>query len=101
MDKRDFLDFLNKLAKFGWYQGPVYYDMKASKFDFLSYKRWALFELRDYIITNLDSRMNHKELTEKFRKILDHYACIAKNEDAKIMFSVAYDTVTDILDMIL
>lgn len=101
MDKRDFLDFLNKLAKVGWYREPTHYDMKKTTFDFLSYKRWALFELRDYIIANLDSRMSPSELTEKFRKLLDHYACLAKNDDAKIMFSIAYDTVTDILDMIL
>lgn len=101
MDKREYLNFINKLTKTGWYLGPTHYDMKKTTFDFLSYKRWALFELRDYIIANLDSKLAPTELTEKFRKQLDNFACRARSDDGKIMFSIAYDTVTDILDMIL
>lgn len=59
-----------------------------------SYRNWALMEMG----LHLRKRRNDIESVESFRKKLDDFACSAKTDQGKIMFSVAYDVVTEHLD---
>lgn len=100
MSREEFLRFLNELLTTGWYAPPFRYYMKKNAFDKMSYKRWTVFELRDFAMRQ-PYEMRPVDIVEKFRKMADNFACSNKAEDIKFIFSVAYDTATDILDMLL
>lgn len=100
MNLMEFGKFIDELIGSGWYAPPYrYYGMKPEIFSMLSAKRWAILELKEFVFSHKKSRPI--DSVELFRKQLDNYSCIAKNEEAKFMFSTAYDTVTNILDMLL
>lgn len=61
-----------------------------------SYTRWAMKEIDDYLAQNNGGSI---EILEEFRKNMDYFACNARTDHAKLMFSVAYDVATNLLDM--
>lgn len=61
------------------------------------YGKWALLEIRQYLLEHAQDPL---ELAiEQYRKLMDEYCLQAKNEDTSIMFSVAYDVATEMLDI--
>lgn len=100
INHEEFDAFIESLYTSGMYSFPKSYrHTKPAVFALESYKRWAIGELRDFVEQRIYSRPI--DSVEAFRKRMDNYACMAKTEEAKYMFSTAYDVVTDILDMML
>lgn len=100
MNLKEFEEFLDELLNSGWYAPPYqYYGVKPEVFTMLSAKRWAVLELKEFSRKKIGIAPVY--IVEEFRQEMDKYACIAKDETAKFMFSTAYDVVTDILDMLL
>lgn len=67
-------------------------------FLYRSYVRWAADEAIDYVLV-------HKYISpmialEEFLKKLDNFSCSGKDVDVRYIFSIAYDTVQDIIDFI-
>lgn len=70
---------------------------KKSRRDQRIYSRWAANELLGYVIF-------HKEISplqavEDFMRKMDSFACL--NQKNSFIFSVAYDTAADILDLLI
>lgn len=85
-----------------WYSVPKDWSMKVGDdtlFQYQSYKKWAVNEIKVYILIHPD--LGVREAVEEFRTLMDDLACQAKTGDASFIFSVAYDTATDILDWLL
>lgn len=76
-----------------------YYVHRGAIFDLYSYGIWALSELKRHVSFHY-SHGNHsiQYYIEEYRDILDDFACSAKNDLTKYMFSLAYDEVTNFLD---
>lgn len=62
-----------------------------------SYSKWAAREILLYVRDNIPEPPSIS--VERFAKKMDSYSC--KNIKTSIIFSVAYDTAMDILDMLL
>lgn len=100
MSLKEFDEFVEELLHSGWYSTPKrYFGMEPATFSMLSFKRWALIELRDYVMSVPYKRP--VDSVEVFRRQMDCFACQAKGDMEKNMFSTAYDVATDILDMLL
>lgn len=98
MDHRMFSEFIKELLNSNWYPKPWKYGNR-DEFTTRSYKRWAVHELLYFDSTNLQRRpIDNVAL---FRRMMDNYACYAKSETARFLFSIAYDTVSDVLDKML
>ena len=76
-----------------------YYRSKRSVFDLYSYSIWTLNELKDYVLFHYcHEKYDIEYYIEEFRKQMDEFACSAKTELTKYMFSLAYDETTNFLD---
>lgn len=82
-----------------WYKPPTSYHLKKAYFEYQSYKRSAMDEIRFYLMEH----ENEDPITamENFRYMVDHFACNTKNGSANFMFSIYYDVATDVLDVLL
>lgn len=99
MNKKMAISFIDTLLE-GCYDKPItYYNKNRTVFKEQSYSYSAILEVRKYIADNCKG--DAIDCVEKFRKMVDNYACHAQNEEMKFMFSVYYDTVTDLLDRFL
>lgn len=85
----------------GWYTSPInyYYHRKKLDFEYQSYRRTAIEEIKQYLIEHKDQ--NPVDTIEDFRYQMDIFACNAKGDYANFMFSIYYDVATDILDVLL
>lgn len=84
------------------YSVPKDWSMKGGDdilFQYQSYKNWAVNEIKVYILAHPE--LGVREAVEDFRTLMDDLACRVKTGDASFIFSVAYDTATDILDWLL
>lgn len=99
MDHRMFTEFIQELLNSNWYPKPWKIGVKKEVFETESYSRWTVHELLYYDSQNLNRRPIDNVVL--FRDLMDHFACVSKTDTAKFMFSVAYDTVSDILDKML
>lgn len=70
---------------------------KRRYFDQKSYSNWAANEILLYVQNHSD--MSPIEAIEEFAKKVDRYS--VKNPNTSYIFSVAYDTAMDILDIFL
>ncbi len=83
-----------------WYKPPTtYYKRKRVDFEYQSYKRSAVDEIKLYLMAHQDQ--NPVELIEEFRHMMDCAACETKRGSANFMFSIYYDVATDILDVVI
>lgn len=83
-----------------WYKPPRnYYKIKNIDFTYQSYKRSAIEEIKIYLSKH--PAQNPIDVLEKFRHIVDHFACRTTSGSASFMFSVYYDVTTDIIDALL
>lgn len=83
-----------------WYKPPEnYYTLKRSVFEYQSYKRSAINEIKLYLIEHKNE--NPIDVMEDFRYQMDCFACETKNGNTNFMFSIYYDVATDILDALL
>lgn len=92
------LSAIDSLRK-GWYHPPTRYYIKKGEFEYESYKCSGIDEIKLYL-------MRHKGedpimTVERFRHMMDDFACEAKTSSANFMFSVYYDVATDVLDVLL
>lgn len=93
------LSVINNLRN-EWYKPPSsYYHRKRAEFEHQSYARSAMDEIRFYLMEH--EKENPITTLEKFRSMVDGFACETKNDGAKFMFSVYYDVASDILDVLL
>lgn len=71
-----------------------------SVFYLYSYSIWALKELKEYVMQHYcHGTRDIQYYIEEFRDMMDDFACISKTEVTKHMFSLAYDEVTNFLDI--
>lgn len=77
----------------------IQFKTKKRYFAFESYERWAIKEVNR--LFSIHPEVSPIVLVEDFRAKMDEFACRAKTGNASIMFSVAYDTATDILNHLL
>lgn len=89
---------MRKLSLFS-YPRPIDYKVSPAVFSYHSYSSWAKRELDLYILEHY--WLSKEEAIESFRKEMDEYCCRAPTQNAKYMFSIAYDVATNILDRIL
>ena len=83
-----------------WYKSPEsYYDKKKVNFEYQSYKRSAIDEIKIWLLDHRDQ--NPIDAVEDFRHQVDIFACETKNGGANFMFSIYYDVATDVLDMLI
>lgn len=83
----------------GWYDPPTSYQMKKIDFEYASYRRTALDEIKFYLLE--EKKEDPIKMIEDFRQMMDDFACQTKNGTANFMFSTYYDTATDVLDVLL
>lgn len=76
-----------------------YYHRKRIEFEQQSYARSAMDEICFYLMEHENE--NPITAVENFRRMVDCFACETKNENSKFMFSVYYDVVSDVLDVLL
>ncbi len=69
---------------------------RYAHFSMISYKRWALHEIKDLLENNWTK--NPFSLLENLAYTFDDIACSAKTIEKSFMFSVAYDTVYEVID---
>lgn len=81
--KRDFKDFAKS---------------KRINFEYRSYSRWALNEIRQYIIKYRNK--DPIEVLGEFKYKMDQFACESKSE-ANFIFSIAYDITELVIDELL
>lgn len=81
------------------YQSPKTYWMDSTKFAYRSYQKWALDEIRLYLLIRSDQ--NPIERIEDFRYQMDVAATRATTDSCNFMFSIAYDVASDVLDVLL
>lgn len=83
-----------------WYKPPSgYYHRKRADFEYQSYARSAMDEIRFYLMEHENE--NPITAVENFRYMVDGFACKTKNGGANFMFSVYYDIASDVLDVLL
>lgn len=86
-------------ARDDWYNPPTnYYKKNKADFEYQSYKRSAIDEIKFYLMEHQDQ--NPVDAIEDFRHMIDHFACNAHSGSANFMFSIYYDVATDVLDVI-
>lgn len=73
---------------------------KKDVFLLQSYNRWAAKELKKYAQTQDQNEIMLYRVSN-FRDKMDRFACSAKTEESKYLFSSAYDFATAVLDFIL
>lgn len=66
----------------------------------LSYRQWAAYEILDLLKQEDEDHLVINDL-EDIRKMFDDFACRAAGDDARHMFSIAYDIATEMVDIIL
>lgn len=99
METRYILMLIDEMIE-EWYKPPtVYYNRKKEDFQYQSYKRSAMEELKIYLITH--SNEDPFDTIRDFRYQMDCFACEAKSGNANFMFSIYYDVATDVLDVLL
>lgn len=77
-----------------------YYRSKREVFDLYSYSIWSLQELKDYVMCHYCHGIyDIQYYIEEFRDMMDKFACSANTEITNYMFSLAYDEVTNFLDL--
>ena len=81
------------------YKSPEIYQINSVQFAFQSYRKWAMDELRLYLLIRSDQ--NPIERIEEFRYQMDIAATSAKTDSCNFMFSIAYDVASDVLDVLL
>lgn len=74
------------------------YPTKHINFEYRSYSRWSLNEIREYLLQNRDA--NPLELLDSFLYIMTDYACRSKGT-GNFIFSVACDITQFVIDEIL
>lgn len=62
-----------------------------------SYTKWATREIERYVAQNKGRPI--VEVLEEYCHKMDAFACQARTDEAKLMFSVAYDVGMDVLDI--
>lgn len=73
---------------------------RASYFDQRSYARWAAQECYVWCLSHIDTPII--SAVEEFRDRMDDYSTRPHDDrDTSVMFSIAYDVATDILDILL
>lgn len=83
-----------------FYKSPTkYYDMKKEDFLVKAYTRWSFDELVEYILDHPEEKVFYS--VEDFRHEMDNFCCYAKTDDAKLIFLIAYDTATEVLDLLI
>lgn len=96
MIKDDFLKVVRKMRS-EYYSGPVpCHGAHDWIFHYEMYKRWAVNELEAYVMHC--STSDPFVATEEFRWFMDQCAVRSHSDESNLMFSTAYDVVTDILD---
>lgn len=81
-----------------WYRTPGKKDFKQGKsvrFIMDSHYAWAFEMIRSRVISSEKSVI---DTLEDIRFEMDDYSCRAKTEDARLVFAVAYEVATDMLD---
>lgn len=103
MNDQQFLTFIDELADCNWFEGPKRNHMKQSVFWDLSYKHWAMQELRDFCYRAIERNPNrlHTDIVQDFADLMDQYACQSKKSETSYIFSIAYDMAMFVLDMLL
>lgn len=77
-----------------------YYRCNGRTFYLYSYSIWALSELKEYVIFHYTHGTRDIEYCiEDYRDMMDEFTCSAKTEITNYMFSLAYDEVTNFLDL--
>ena len=83
-----------------WYKPPMrYYHRKRADFEYQSYKRSAMDEIKFYLMEHENE--DPVSAVEEFRYMMNRFACETKNGGVNFMFSIYYDVATDILDVLL
>lgn len=82
-----------------WYDPPRNCRKKRIEFEYQSYKKSALDEIKMYLMENENE--NPISLMEIFRSRMDDFACRSKSGTANFMFSVYYDVATDVIDVLI
>lgn len=83
--------------RLGWYDPPTLY-RSNTLFKYQSFRASGLNEIIKYLKERMDK--NPISSIEEFRNMMGDFAC-GGSDSANFMFSVYYDTATDVLDMLL
>lgn len=94
----DEINLINNLLKKCDYP-KRYYGRKSIEFDYESYRRSALLEIKMALIR--EYKKDPILVVEEFRSKVDNFACKTKNGTANFMFSTYYDIATDVLDQLI
>ena len=100
-------DLINIAKSFDTSFNPrsYYFCAISSQFLIYSYRRWAIKDLIETIENDIYFERHLKNtgidpiyFMERYREKMDSFACLAKTEKTNLIFSVAYDLATDVLD---
>lgn len=98
MDIKSVLLELNKIQN-DLYKPITNYYQKKIYFEYASYGRSAIKEIKKYLIEHKDE--SPISALEDFRHQMDCFACNTKDGNTNFMFSIYYDVATTVLDMFL
>lgn len=98
MKREEAIRNINRMIRF--YEYPsAWYMMAKRDLEMDSYVKWAAREVRDYVVKHPEKPVT--EAVEDFRIKMDQFSCSSKKSLQSFIFSVAYDTTTEILDMLI
>lgn len=96
---KDYIFFLLDEMEREDYTPPSSYYMRDDVFMYQSHRHWAIKEIKLYFEERIDQDPLY--LIENFRRMVDYYSCKTKVKELDIMYSVAYDVATDVLDVLI
>lgn len=74
-----------------------YYETKKYYFLYDVYIKWSMEMIEEYLMKSKNYSCDGLMVLEELAHKMDTYACQAKTDDAKFIFSTAYDVVTDFI----
>lgn len=83
----------------------IYFCSNQTQFMLYAYRNWAIDDLIERVEEEIDlpfkSYFGPINFIEKYRERMDDFACKAKTEEANLLFSIAYDLGTEVLDILI
>ena len=82
-----------------WYKKPSTWKMKKSSFEEMSYQRYALDEIKTYILQNQD--MHPIDCLYEFRHQLNEKAATTMGAEANFVYLIIADVCRDVCDILM
>lgn len=101
MTKQHVLDMLSSYTGDMDNMPAEYYSEKLYYFIYDAYVKWSMEMIEDYILKSRNYVGDGLMILEELAHKMDVFACQAKTDEARIIFSTAYDVVMDFIGFVI